>query len=387
MSGVVGNGKCNVCVAKSSFWFYNTIVKTCAQGGHKKGKYDPTAWTSALKGGDADHTLQEYLTTAAGGGIGRPLLYHGTADQNLKYLIGDEGRVDFERGTNHKNQLSRGFYLTASPNEAKTYACQPKAANLGRVAVLVLDPGAAALPTLIGREEQGIFPSTISKTYDKDNAVMKRIRAFDTKAASFIRLKNKRNQFAYKGGASITDGTPAIAPKLVAVVLLGNRFQRLTETDEERQKIRRPGQTYVARCDLEGLDDADTIPDDYTWNKLGLAASCGKTATEKIPFCEEGPFQSFNTAGTLHTCSSKTPYRGPGFPQCDCSKGALKEYSGEPKAVPEGESEQDGNDNSGPVDVYWDKSKLPEQLVVADADADENDVKTTKQKSEQKSGR
>jgi hypothetical protein len=28
MSGVVGNGKCNVCVAKSSFWFYKHYLSS-----------------------------------------------------------------------------------------------------------------------------------------------------------------------------------------------------------------------------------------------------------------------------------------------------------------------------------------------------------------------
>ena len=370
MSGVVGKSKCNVCVAPSNFWFYNTVVKKCAEGGHNKGKYDPTLWTSPLKGDGQDHTLQDYLPPSS-----RALLYHGTSDANLKFMIGDSGRMDFEFASNHLNQLSRGIYLTASPNEAKTYACQPKADNLGRAAVMILDPGPAAL-SLKGREETGIGVRSISKTYTDKTAVMNRIRSFDTKAASFIRLKNKRNQFAFKGGSSITGQTPAIAPKLgkvtavvkrvptiygsttlhplpsnpnpshtlhanpcptralhtcawsqnafthsihsihstftphslpslprsVAVVLLGRNFQRLTETDENRHKVPRPGQTYISRCNVKGLDDADTVPADYTWGKLGLDISCGMPKGEKIPLCTGGAFRSFKDALTLNTC-------------------------------------------------------------------------------------
>ena len=152
----------------------------------------------------------------------------------------------------------------------------------------------------------------------------------------------------------------AIAPKLVAVVLLGKKFQRLAETDENRKK--RVG-SYVGRCDVAGLAEADTIPADYTWGKLGLAESCGKPAGDKIPFCQEGEFQSFDTAGTLHMCSSKT--------KNDCAAGGGKVGEGEHEAVPEGEASADQSDGTGPVDEG--AAAVPEQYVVGDADADEAD--------------
>ena len=91
-------------------------------------------------------------------------------------------------------------------------------------------------------------------------------------------------------------------PRSVAVVLLGRNFQRLTETDENRHKVPRPGQTYISRCNVKGLDDADTVPADYTWGKLGLDISCGMPKGEKIPLCTGGAFRSFKDALTLNTC-------------------------------------------------------------------------------------
>ena len=353
MSGVAGTGQCNICVAGSDFWFHNTIVKDCSSGGHKKRKYEPTSWTADLLA-TGDHTLAEYLNTGASDE--RALLYHGTSDANLKFMIGTKGKVDFEFGQNHMNQLSRGFYLTASPNEAKTYACQPKAPNKGRVAVLVVDPGPANMDKLLGREEKGISTRSISKSYVKKTKAMDRLRTFDATPASFIRLANKRNQFAFKGGPTIDSTHPKLAPKLVAVVLLGNRYQRLAETDENRK---RTFGSYVGRCKVAGLQEPDDIPEDYTFGKLGLAETCGKQATEQIPLCQEGAFQTYETAGVLATCSSKSD-------DGSCAGGDVGD--GELQLVPEGELGSDGAEVDGEES---DAPPNPDSYTIPEDDADE----------------
>jgi hypothetical protein len=357
LSGVSGTGQCNICVANSKFWFHDTIVKACGTGGHTKRKYNPTAWTSELLG-PGDHSLAEYLE-AGGASVPRSLLYHGTSDLNLKFMIGAHGKVDFEFGQNHQNQLSRGFYLTASPNEAKTYACQPKAVNQGRVAVLVVDAGPANVAAaLVGREEKGISTRSISKTYEKRSTAMDRLRKFDAEPASFIRLSNKRNQFAFKAGAAIDGGHPQIAPRLVAVVLLGKKYQRLAETDENRKKI---SGSYVGRCNVEGLIDADEVKDDYTFGSLGLAESCGREADDTIPRCQEGEFQSYETAGVLNTCSSKS---NPG--SCNGEGKA----DGEHFPVPEVEADEDTAEVD---DEEKDAVLKPPALMILEEDADPED--------------
>ena len=266
-----------VCVAEPKHWMNQMLYPSNGRqpaGGHNDWIFTqqhhgqqfrtanaPGQWTTAIPADlrrDDETRLDAIINPTFINGQPRYIVYHGTSASNLKYMLPTEGAIDFQ--LSHLNQLSFGFYVTASPNEAKNYACQNKG-SADRAAILAVEILNA--PDLVGYTAEGLATWRMRSKYDSNSADLK---SFDSRKASFVRLRNKHNQFALKLGQKTNDVRhPRAQIRVLSAVILGYRFTMPPKSNEDGAGRGR-STPLVTFC--------DKFPDDFgeriSWNQLNL---------------------------------------------------------------------------------------------------------------------